>query len=1002
MMFLTKKRPRPTSSTGTNGTAHDAVHAIGAELLDRAAAHERGLLSTKFYADKLVDFAMRDEQFKTQLFRLVDVFPALRTSAAVYDHIDEYLNAPGVKPPPGFGIGLRMGALAKGAVTATMSAQITSMAKQFIAGVDAAAALPSLRQQWDRHVGFSVDLLGEACLTAAEADAYTQRYLDLLGTIAPAVAAWPADPLLDRDATGPVPRVNVSVKLSALTPRFNPMDPAGTVADLRPRVAAILAAARSAGAFVNVDMESESYRELTLAAFQDLFGRAEGVEVGIVLQAYLRSGEADVAALAGWSKRTSRTVTVRLVKGAYWDFETIHAEMMGWPSPVWPVKRQTDACFERMARLLLDAAPRDGKPGLKLALGSHNVRSIASALAAAEKRDLPRSAVELQMLYGMADPIKAAAVEMGCRVRNYVPVGEMIPGMAYLVRRLLENTSNESWLLGFAQNADVARLLADPAGGPTPPAPSDADRHALSAADPLVGDGRPFRNEPFRDFSHEPARRAFAAAVAAAHVPAVAIETDVKLADAAVARAVAAFPGWRDTPHRDRAAVLVRAAGLMRRRRDALAASIVVEAGKPWVEADADVCEAVDFCEFYARESVRLFDPARLGRFVGELNEVTHEPRGVAVVISPWNFPLAICCGMAVAALVTGNPVIVKPAEQTPATAKLLVDLLHEAGAPADVVQFLPAAGETVGDALVRHTDVALIAFTGSRAVGFDILRAAGDTQLAQPGVKKVIAEMGGKNAVIVDSSADADEAVLGVRQSAFGYAGQKCSACSRVIVVDDGAGSFETFADRLVAAVAALVVGDPKDPATQIGPVIDAAAATQIAAAIDRGKAEARLALAVPVPAGLADRTGRAYVGPHVFVDAPPAGSLATDEIFGPVLAVFRATTFDHALQLANASPYKLTGGVYSRTPSHLALAKRAFRVGNLYLNRNITGALVGRQPFGGAGHSGVGSKAGGPDYLLQFVEPRVVTENTLRRGFAPADEPAVLAPAVMAAGGQ
>jgi RHH-type proline utilization regulon transcriptional repressor/proline dehydrogenase/delta 1-pyrroline-5-carboxylate dehydrogenase len=1000
MFLLAKKRARPTVTASAERDP-SRIRAIGAELLERSAAHERGLLSAKFYADKLVDWAMRDEQFKTQLFRLVDVFPVLRTPGAVYDHIDQYLNAPGVKPPPGFSLGLRMGSLAKGAVTSTMSSQIGSMAKQFIAGHDAASALPKLREQWDRHVGLSVDLLGEACLSAPEADAYTQRYLDLLGTLGPAAAAWPADPLLERDAVGPVPRVNVSVKLSALTPRFNPLDPAGTIADLRPRVDALLNAARKANAFVNVDMESESYKDVTLAAFHELFATAEGVEVGIVLQAYLRSGEADVAALAEAVRRSGRSVTVRLVKGAYWDFETIYAEMMGWPSPVWPVKRATDACFERMARQLLDAAPRDGRAGLKLALGSHNVRSIASALAAAEERGLPRSAVELQMLYGMADPIKAAAVEIDCRVRNYVPVGEVIPGMAYLVRRLLENTSNESWLLGFSKNVDLDRLLADPAGDPPPAATPTADRHNLSPSDPKVGDGRSFRNEPLRDFSKEPARRAFAAAGAAASVPQVAIVSDVKLAHGALTRAATAFPAWRDTPVRDRAAVLTRAAGLMRARRDALSAVLVLEAGKPWVEADADVCEAIDFCEFNARAAVRLFDPHRLGKFVGELNETMHEPRGPAVVISPWNFPLAICCGMTVAALVTGNPAIVKPAEQTPGIAKLLVDLLHEAGAPAGVVQLLPGDGETIGAALVRDPRTALVAFTGSRDVGFDILRAAGDTQLTQPGVKRVIAEMGGKNAIIVDASADADEAVLGVRQSAFGYSGQKCSACSRVIVVDDGAGSFDAFAERLVAATAALVVGDPREAGTQVGPVIDGAAAAKITAAIERGKAEARCALAMPLPDGLAARTGRSYVGPHVFVDAPPGGFLATEEIFGPVLAVFRAASFETALEMANASPYKLTGGVYSRTPGNLALARRAFRVGNLYLNRNITGALVGRQPFGGFGHSGVGSKAGGADYLLQFVEPRVVTENTLRRGFAPADEPAVLAPANGAAGG-
>ena len=970
--FRTRRRPAAAASR---------AHAIGIELIDRAAAHERGLLSAKFYADKLVDWAMRDEQFKTQLFRLVDVFPVLQGPAAVYAHAGEYLNAPGVRPPSGFALGMKMGAIAKGTVAATLSGQITAMAKQFIAGADAATALPSLRQQWDQHVGFSVDLLGEACLSTDEADAYTQRYLDLLQTIGPAVAAWPADPLLESSSLGPVPRVNVSVKLSALTPRFNPMDPAGTIADLRPRVDALLSAARKVGAFVNVDMESFAYRELTLTAFRDLFGSVDGVEVGIVLQAYLQSAEADAAALINWSRRTNRTVTVRLVKGAYWDFETIHAQMMGWPSPVWPVKSATDACFERMAGQLLDAAPRDGRGGIRLALGSHNARSIAATLAGAEHRALDRSAVELQMLHGMADPIKAAAVEMNCRVRNYVPVGDMIPGMAYLVRRLLENTSNQSWLMGFAGKADVAKLLADPADAP--------------AAKPSPASRPSFHNEPMRDFAQASVRQTFADAMRRVHLPRVSIQSDAGLADTAVARAAAAFPAWRDTPPADRAATIVRAADLMRQRRDALAVAIVVEASKPWAEADADVCEAIDFCTYYAAESDRLFTPHRLGRLIGEQNEVVHEPRGVAVVISPWNFPLAICCGMTVAALVTGNTVVVKPAEQTPGVAKLLVDLLHEAGVPTDAVQLLPGTGEAVGAALVRHPAVTIIAFTGSRDVGFDILRAAADVVPGQTAVKRVIAEMGGKNAIIVDASADADEAVVGVRQSAFGYAGQKCSACSRVIVVDDGAGGFDAFANRLVAATAALVVGDPTDPATQVGPVIDVAAADKIRAAIERGKTEAKCALAMPAP------PGPAFVGPHVFVDAPPAGFLATEEIFGPVLAVFRATSFDHALHLANATPYKLTGGVYTRTPSHLDQARREFRVGNLYLNRNITGALVGRQPFGGFGHSGVGSKAGGADYLRQFVDPRTVTENTMRRGFAPTDEPAVLT-AAPAAGGQ
>jgi RHH-type proline utilization regulon transcriptional repressor/proline dehydrogenase/delta 1-pyrroline-5-carboxylate dehydrogenase len=420
----------------------------------------------------------------------------------------------------------------------------------------------------------------------------------------------------------------------------------------------------------------------------------------------------------------------------------------------------------------------------------------------------------------------------------------------------------------------------------------------------------------------------------------------------------------------------------MRDRRDELAGIVIRENGKDWRNADADVTEAIDFCEYYARMAPALFAPERLGQFIGELDEHFYQPRGVAVVISPWNFPLAICTGMTTAALVTGNTVIVKPAEQTPGIAQVMCDILWRAGAPREVLQFLPGVGETVGAALVRDPRTAIIAFTGSKAVGLDIIQAAGVTPAEQPFVKKVICEMGGKNAIIVDASADLDEAVLGARSSAFGFQGQKCSACSRAIVVDT---AHDPFLARLVESTRSLVIGDPMEPGTDIGPVIDAEAEAKIRSYIEIGRQEATLALAMDVPAGLAERVGKPYVGPHIFRDVKPEHRLANEEIFGPVLSVIRVRDFDEALSLANATTYKLTGGVYSRKPSHLEQARREYRVGNLYLNRGCTGALVGRQPFGGFGMSGIGSKAGGKDYLLQFVEPRAVCENTMRRGFAP-----------------
>jgi RHH-type proline utilization regulon transcriptional repressor/proline dehydrogenase/delta 1-pyrroline-5-carboxylate dehydrogenase len=577
---------------------------------------------------------------------------------------------------------------------------------------------------------------------------------------------------------------------------------------------------------------------------------------------------------------------------------------------------------------------------------------------------------------------------MGLRVREYVPVGEMIPGMAYLVRRLLENTSNESWLkAGFLDNADVSSLVAspfrehdsDPGVERIRLAP---ERHTLSCAAAGVGDGRPFFTEPMRNFSISSVRDAYRAAIASTAVPSVANDSTVTDAARAVAAADAAFPRWRDMPNAERADMLVRAAATMRARRDELSAIVIKESGKTWREADADVCEAIDFCEYYARESTKLFARQRLGNFVGELDEQWYQPRGVAAVISPWNFPFAICCGMTVAALVTGNTAVVKPAEQTPAIAKVLCDILWAAGVPRDVLHFLPGPGETVGAALVRDPRVALIAFTGSKAVGLDIIKAAGEPREGQEFVKKVVCEMGGKNALIIDESADLDEAVLGVRQSAFGFQGQKCSACSRVIVLDS---AYDVFLHRLVEATRALVVGDPREPGTDVGPVIDAEAAAKIRSYIEIGAKEGKLELTLPVPAGLEAKVGMPYVGPTIISGVRADARVATEEIFGPVLAVIRAKDFDEALRIANAPAYKLTGGIYTRKPMNLERAKREFRVGNLYVNRGITGALVGRQPFGGFGMSGVGSKAGGSDYLLQFVEPRACCENTMRRGFAP-----------------
>ena len=965
------------------------IQAIGTRLLQHARSQKQSWLSTAFWSDKLMDWAMEDEDFKIQLFRFVDTFPTLVTPEQVHDHLVDYLTQPGVKLPPGLGLGLKAGGLAQGTMTKTVTSQITKMAKRFIAGTDAASALPELESIWTEGVAFSVDLLGEACVSDVEANEYRKRYLDLLINLPESVASWKPTRVLENDHIGPIPRTNISIKISSLFANTDPISHDVSLEGLFEALRPILEEAKKNNTFINFDMEQFEYKDLTLDLFMKCCDEIN-FPAGLAMQAYLRSGDDDAKKIIEWSIRTGRQVTVRLVKGAYWDYETIHAEEMGWPVPVWSRKVDTDACFERMAALFIESTPTESdEGGVKLALGSHNIRSIATSLALLEKRGLPTAAIEIQMLRGMADQLKAGVLEDGLRLREYVPVGEMIPGMAYLVRRLLENTSNESWLRSsFMDDADTSVLLAsphiqhvneDPGIERIQQAP---ERHKLSPAVVGVGDGKPFFTEPYRDFSIKENRDTFAKSIAASKVPQVKrVETKEEITTI-VDQAHDAFPSWRDENPIHRSQVLVNAANLMRNRRDELCGVVMKESGKTWREADGDVCESIDFCEYYARMAPQLFEYERLGEFIGELDQQFYQPRGVAAIISPWNFPMAICCGMTVAALVTGNSVLVKPAGQTTGIAKLICEILWEAGAPKKVLHFVAGPGSIIGSALVRDTRVAVIAFTGSKGVGLDILEAAGQVPDNQPFVKKVVCEMGGKNAIIIDASADLDEAVLGVRQSAFGYQGQKCSACSRAIVIDS---AHDTFLERLVESSRTLVIGNVMDPSTDVGPVIDKNAADDIQRYIEIGKTEGTLELAEPIPEGLEEQTGRHYIAPHIFSGIKWDDIIAQEEIFGPVLAVIRVKDFDEALEVANSTEYKLTGAVYSRKPAHLEKARRQFRVGNLYLNRGSTGALVGRQPFGGFGMSGVGSKAGGCDYLLQFVEPRAICENTMRRGFAP-----------------
>jgi len=999
------------------------VQHLGLDLFARVDRGGPILFSRGWWDDKLMGLTMGNGPLKVQLFRFVDTLPYLNRPGDVGRHLREYLTEAKAELPWWVRntIGLiPEGGLAGKVLSKTAKSNAEAMARKFIAGSNVPEAIEAVLALRAKSLAFTIDLLGEATIAESEAEAVLQQYVDLLTGLPPIVNAAPEVPAIDRDHRGPIPRVNVSVKLSALFSQFDPIDPEGTSAAVRKRLRVILALAKQNGAFVNFDMEQYSFKDATLKIFRDALLEPEfrdWPDVGIAIQAYLKDTESDLRQLRDWVRDVRKCpVWIRLVKGAYWDYETVIAQQNGWPIPVWTQKWQSDACFERCTRFLME-----NHEFLVPAFGSHNIRSIAHAMAVAEECKVPPQRYEFQMLYGMADPIKEALKSLGVRVRIYTPYGQLLPGMAYLVRRLLENTSNDSFLRqGFAEGVSEDELLRNPTSQaergtrslePKPSRSHERIHHDQPSTDmPKDQQLEGFLNCPLTDFSREANRTAMAEALKAvrrqlgqtypiivdnASVTSTAFiesvnpskfaeivgrtgRATVAIAERAVASAAKAFETWRDAPIAERAAFLRRTASVMRDRRFELAAWIVLETGKPWRESDADVAEAIDFCDYYALEAEKLWREQDVD-VPGERNAYFYEPRGVSVVIAPWNFPLAILCGMVSAAVVTGNTAIMKPAEQSGVVGAKLMECFQQAGLPAGVINFVPGIGEEIGPALVTHPDVALIAFTGSLGVALVINEQASRTPAGQNFVKKVIAEMGGKNAIIVDADADLDEAVKGAIDSAFGYGGQKCSAGSRAIVLE---ALYDQFLHRAIEAAKSLTVGPAEDPGSSLGPVIDDESRRRIAGFVEAGKAEATLAYQHDVSS--ISGTGY-YVGPTIFADVPETATIAREEIFGPVLCVMKAKDLDDALRIANGTKYALTGGVFSRSPENIAKVKKRFRVGNLYVNRKCTGALVHRQPFGGFKLSGIGSKAGGPDYLLQFVVPRTITENTLRRGFAP-----------------
>ncbi len=860
--------------------------------------------------------------------------------------------------------------------------------RQFVMGQTISEALERARDDEARGYLHSYDMLGEAALTAKDAESYFQAYLAAIDAVGRANAG-----------RGPLDGPGISIKLSALHPRFEPAQRQRIHDELAPRVIELARRAAGEGIGLCVDTEEADRLEPTL----DLIARVcrePGLDgwsgFGLAVQAYQKRALAVIDWLADLARTTGRRLSVRLVKGAYWDAEIKHAQEQGLAGyPVFTRKASTDTSFIACARRLL-AAPDMFYPQF----ATHNAHTVATVLElAGNRRDF-----EFQRLHGMGEELYGALRggdrEAGIRCRVYAPVGNHQDLLAYLVRRLLENGANSSFVNRIVdERLPVAEIVADPVqriaaasvkphpGIPLPPQLFGAGRRnsrgidladpaalrslrsAMTAADrswqaaPLIA-GRLLTVNGEREARSPADRRQVLGCV---------LEADSAAVDAAVSTASRAFRGWERTPADTRAACLERAADAMEAAMPELMTLCIREAGKTLPDAVAEVREAVDFLRYYAvRARAEFATPEVLPGPTGESNRLSLRGRGVFVCISPWNFPLAIFTGQVAAALAAGNAVVAKPAEQTPLIAARAVVLLHEAGVPADVVNLLPGDG-AVGAALIGDSRIAGVAFTGSVEAAHRIHQ----TLAARPGpIVPLIAETGGLNVMLVDSTALPEQVVECVVSSAFRSAGQRCSALRVLFVQRDIA---PRVVDLLTGATAELRVGDPGRLDTDVGPVIDDEALTMLTAHAERMQCQGTALGGASLTADCGHGT---FFTPRAFqIDRLEQ---LEREVFGPILHVipYAASHVDAVLDAVDRSGYGLTLGVHTRVDGFARAVAERVRVGNVYVNRNIVGAVVGVQPFGGEGLSGTGPKAGGPRYLHRFATERALTINTAATG--------------------
>ena len=667
----------------------------GKEFFASISGEAPSIFNKGWWTGKVMDWSMKNENFKVQLFRFVDVLPYLNTSDSLTRHIDEYFAGDDQDVPKvlkwgagamGSGLG---GKLAAGLMAKTIRSNIEGMAKQFIIGENTSDAMKNLKKIRKDGFAFTVDILGEASVSEIESEAYLREYMELLDALKKEYTSWSALGGGELD-WGHAPKVNISVKPTALFSQASPRDFEGSVQGIEKRLAAILRKVKEVNGFMRIDMEQYKFKDITLEVYRRLRSNPEFRDyphLGIVLQAYLKDTDRDLADLLAWARAEKLPISIRLVKGAYWDSETVIAKQNGWDIPVWTIKAESDAAFERQARVILE-----NHDICHFGCASHNIRSIAAVMETARALSVPDERYEFQVLYGMAEPVRKGLLNVAKRVRLYAPYGDLLPGMAYLVRRLLENTANESFLRqSFAEEAEVERLMENPE------LTVEREKAQRKPKTEIRPEGLPrFENEPFADFTRQSVRKAFTDAVTevrgqlgreypliiggqevrtADKLPSVnpanpsevigtICQASTKEIDLAIDAAKMAAPAWKALSPEERAGYLLKAADIARKDIFTLCAWQTLEVGKQFDQAQADVAEAIDFLEYYAREMIRYGKPQRMGRAPGEMSQLMYQPKGIAAVIAPWNFPLAISCGMSSAAIVSGNPVLYKPAGQ--------------------------------------------------------------------------------------------------------------------------------------------------------------------------------------------------------------------------------------------------------------------------------------------------------------------------------------------------